>query len=61
MIRQAEIAEQIMGLSGDRQVQGAEIGLAHGWGGAIQFHTVMIMSKEKDIRESLKKNAAKKK
>ncbi|MCH8128188.1 hypothetical protein IIC38_19905, partial [candidate division KSB1 bacterium] len=28
---------------------------AHGWGGAIQFHTVMIMSKEKDIQDSFKK------
>ena len=52
MIRQAEIALQIMGRAGEHQVEHAEIGLAHGWGGAIQFHTIMIMSKEKDIKDS---------
>ena len=58
MLRQAEVALQLMGRAGDRQVDSPEIGLAHGWGGAIQFHTVMIMSKEKDIQESFKKQAA---
>ena len=52
MIRQAEIAMQIMGRAGEHQVEHAEIGLAHGWGGAIQFHTIMIMSKEKEIKDS---------
>ncbi|HMV76848.1 MAG TPA: hypothetical protein PK453_07770 [Leptospiraceae bacterium] len=59
MIRQAEIALQLMGRAGDRQVKNAEIGLAHGWGGAIQFHTVMIMSKEKDIQDSFRKRGNK--
>ena len=54
MIRQAEIALQIMGKAGDRQVPNVEVALAHGWGGAIQFHTVTIMSKEKDIDVSFK-------
>ncbi len=58
MLRQAEIALQIMGKAGDRQVADVEVGLAHGWGGAIQFHTVMLMSKEKDIQESFKKQQA---
>ncbi|MCB1315574.1 MAG: hypothetical protein KDK34_16495 [Leptospiraceae bacterium] len=58
MIRQAEVALQIMGLAGDRQVPDVEVGLAHGWGGAIQFHTVMIMSREKDIQKSFEKQAA---
>ncbi|MBU45217.1 MAG: hypothetical protein CMN76_18540 [Spirochaetaceae bacterium] len=49
IIRQAEVALQVMGRAGDRQVPGARIGLAQGWGGAIQFHTVMILSSDKDI------------
>lgn len=60
MIRQAEVALQLMGRAGDRQVPGVEVGLAQGWGGAIQFHTVMILSKEKDIQESFKKSKARK-
>ncbi len=55
MIRQAEVALQIMNRAGERQVEGAEIGLAHGWGGAIQFHTVMILSGEKNIQDSFHK------
>ena len=58
MIRQAEVALQLMGRAGDRQVANAEVGLAQGWGGAIQFHTVMIMSKEKDIQQSFQKRKA---
>lgn len=61
MLRQAEVALQIMGRAGDRQVPDVEVGLAHGWGGAIQFHTVMILSKNKDMAESLRKQAARKK
>ena len=60
MIRQAEVALQLMGRAGDRQIKDVEIGLAHGWGGAIQFHTIMILSKEKDIQDSFKKQAARK-
>ena len=61
MIRQAEVAMQIMGKAGDHQVKDAEIGLAHGWGGAIQFHTLMLMSGEKDIEKSFEKRKLKKK
>ncbi len=61
MIRQAEIALQIMNRAGEHQVKDVEVGLAHGWGGAIQFHTIMIMSKDKDIQVSLEKNRARKK
>jgi acetyl-CoA C-acetyltransferase len=60
MIRQAEIALQIMGRAGERQVKDAEIGLAHGWGGAIQFHTLMVMSKEKEIQKSFENRKARK-
>ncbi|MCB1304303.1 MAG: hypothetical protein KDK37_08495 [Leptospiraceae bacterium] len=49
MIRQAEVALQVMGKAGDRQVPDAKIGLAHGWGGAIQFHTIMILSSDPEI------------
>ena len=52
MIRQAEVALQIMERAGDRQVPDVQVGLAHGWGGAIQFHTVMILSKDQDIQDS---------
>lgn len=58
MIRQAEVALQIMGRAGERQVKNAEVGLAHGWGGAIQFHTIMILSGEKDIKDSFEKRKA---
>lgn len=48
MIRQAEIAIQLTDKGEDRQVDGAKIGLAHGWGGAIQFHTLMLQSRDED-------------
>ncbi|MBI4614297.1 MAG: hypothetical protein HY720_11855 [Planctomycetes bacterium] len=47
MIRKAEAALQVQGKAGERQVPGARLSLGHGWGGAIQFHTIMIFSKEK--------------
>jgi acetyl-CoA C-acetyltransferase len=50
MIRQAEIAIQLTEKGGDRQVDSARIGLAHGWGGAIQFHTVMLLAKDEDLK-----------
>ena len=52
IIRQAEVALQVMGRAGDRQVPGAKIGLAQGWGGAIQFHTVMILSSDKELEKA---------
>ncbi|MCP5493937.1 MAG: hypothetical protein H7A23_05225 [Leptospiraceae bacterium] len=49
MIRQAEIAIQMTEKGEDRQIDGAKIGLSHGWGGAIQFHTLMLQSKSEDF------------
>ena len=47
MIRVAEAALQVMGKAGDRQVPDVETALAHGWGGAIQFHGLMVLSGSK--------------
>lgn len=47
MFRKAEAALQVMGKADERQVPGAKLSLGHAWGGAIQFHTVMIFSSEK--------------
>lgn len=44
MFRKAEAALQVMGKADKRQVPGAKLSLGHGWGGAIQFHTIMIFS-----------------
>lgn len=49
MIRQAEIAIQMTNKGEDRQIDGARIGLSHGWGGVIQFHTLMMQSREEDF------------
>ena len=46
MMRQCEAALQVMGKADKRQVDGVKTALAHGWGGGIQFHTVMILGKE---------------
>lgn len=48
MMRQAEAAMQVMGRAGQHQIEGARTALAHGWGGGIQFHTVMIASSDKN-------------
>lgn len=44
MVRQVEACLQVMGKAEKRQVPGASTALAHGWGGGIQFQTVMIVS-----------------
>jgi acetyl-CoA C-acetyltransferase len=46
MIRKAEAALQVMGKAGERQVPNVRVALGHGWGGAIQFHTLMIFSRD---------------
>lgn len=46
MIRVAEIALQVTGRAGDRQVGGAKVGLASGLGGTNQFNGVMILGAE---------------
>jgi len=43
MIRVAEIALQVTGRAGARQIEGAKVGLAHGLGGTNQFNGVMIL------------------
>jgi acetyl-CoA C-acetyltransferase len=47
MFRKAEAALQVMGKAGAHQVEGAKLSLGHGWGGAIQFHTIMVFGSEK--------------
>jgi acetyl-CoA C-acetyltransferase len=44
LVRVGEAALQVMGKAGERQVRGAKTALSHGWGGAIQFNGVMILS-----------------
>lgn len=44
MMRQAEAAMQVMGRAGEHQIDGVRTALAHGWGGGIQFHTLMLLS-----------------
>ena len=47
MMRQAEAAMQVMGRAGEHQIDGARTAIAHGWGGGIQFHTLMVVSGDK--------------
>ena len=44
LIRVGEAALQVMGKAGPHQVPGVKTALSHGWGGAIQFNGVMILS-----------------
>jgi acetyl-CoA C-acetyltransferase len=46
MLRQIEAAMQVMGKAGEHQIEGAKTAVAHGLGGAMQFHTVMVVSSE---------------
>ena len=48
MMRQAEAAMQVMERAGQHQIDGARTAIAHGWGGGIQFHTLMIVSADKN-------------
>jgi hypothetical protein len=32
------------------QVDGAEVALAHAWGGTLQFHALMLVSSHKKLR-----------
>ena len=45
MIRVAEAALQVMDNADQRQVADVETALAHGWGGTLQFHGLMILGK----------------
>jgi len=46
MIRVAEAALQVMGKAEERQVPDVRKALAHAWGAAIGFHTLMVLSNE---------------
>jgi len=46
MIRKAEAALQVMGKAGARQVPNVSLALGHGWGGGLQFHTLMIFGRD---------------
>jgi acetyl-CoA C-acetyltransferase len=45
MIRVAEAALQVMGKADKKQVADVETAIAHGWGGTVQFHGLMILGK----------------
>ncbi|WP_254838595.1 thiolase family protein [Natronomonas marina] len=45
--RHAEVALQIMGEAGDRQIDDVERGIAHSWGGNDgQFHSLAVLSRD---------------
>lgn len=45
--RHIEVALQLMGEAGDRQIDDPDVGLSHSWGSNLgQFHTLSVMSKE---------------
>jgi acetyl-CoA C-acetyltransferase len=46
LIRVAEAALQVMGRAGERQVASVKKALAHAWGAAIGFHTLMILGSQ---------------
>ncbi len=47
LVRVAEAALQVMGKAEKRQIPDVKNALAHAWGGAVQFHGLMILSNEK--------------
>lgn len=47
LIRVAEAALQVMNKAEKRQVPNVENALAHAWGGALQFHGLMLLSKNR--------------
>ena len=50
LIRIAECAQQVRGLAGARQVDGASTAIATGQGGATQFSTAVILANQKTLR-----------
>ncbi len=46
LIRVAEAALQVMDKAGEKQVSKVKKALAHAWGAAIGFHTLMVLSSE---------------
>ncbi len=49
LVRLIEASLQVMG-EANNQVDGAELALAHAWGGTLQFHTLMVVSSRKKIK-----------
>ncbi|MGB6057526.1 MAG: thiolase domain-containing protein [Microthrixaceae bacterium] len=47
MIRFGEAALQVRGMAGDRQIDGAKVGLGHAYGGAGQFFSMWVVGAEK--------------
>ncbi len=46
MVRFAEAANQVRGLAGEHQVDGARVALGHAYGGGSQFFAMWIVSRE---------------
>jgi acetyl-CoA C-acetyltransferase len=46
MVRFAEAANQVRGLAGEHQVDGARVALGHAYGGGSQFFSMWIVSRE---------------
>ena len=49
MIRFAEAAQQVRGLAGDHQVEGAKVGVGHAYGGGSQFFAMWVVSSSKSL------------
>ncbi len=47
MVRFAEAANQVRGLAGEHQVDGARVALGHAYGGGSQFFSMWIVSRER--------------
>ena len=47
MIRFAEAAQQVRGLAGGHQVEGAKTALGHAYGGGAQFFSMWVVSADK--------------
>ena len=47
MIRFAEAAQQVRGMAGDHQVEGARKALGHAYGGGAQFFAMWIVGADK--------------
>jgi acetyl-CoA C-acetyltransferase len=48
MLRFAEVALQVRGEAGEHQVEGAQVGLGHAYGGAAQYFAMWIVGAELD-------------
>ncbi|MGH9025733.1 MAG: thiolase domain-containing protein [Acidimicrobiia bacterium] len=46
MVRCVEAANQVRGLAGDHQVDGARVALGHAYGGFAQYHALMVVSSD---------------